>query len=88
MGMMRNKKDRTAIFRTVVALITPSGEEHVFEGSVPGTLLMEPRVAAQPKMPYSPLFVPHGQTKSAEMSTEEENASHEAFRKVASSLNE
>ena len=86
MGMMRDKKDRSAIFRTVVALITPSGEEHVFEGSVPGTLLKEPRVAAQPKMPYSPLFVPHGQTKSfAEMSTEEENAiSHrgQAFRKV------
>ncbi len=81
---MHGIEDRSAVFHTVVALITPEGAEHTFEGAVAGTLLEFPRVPAQPKMPYSPLFVPDGQEKCwAEMTTEEENAiSHrgKAFR--------
>lgn len=78
--------DRSALFRTVAVLLSPDGEKHVFDGEVMGTLLEAPRVPAQPKMPYSPLFVPDGYTKSwAEMTTGEENAiTHRgiAFRKV------
>lgn len=78
--------DRSAIFRTIVVLISPEGERHVFTGEIEGSLLEARRVPPQPKMPYSPLFVPIGQTLCwAEMSTEEENRiSHRgiAFRKV------
>lgn len=84
--MMKDCTDRTATFETVVVLLSPSGEKYVFSGSVDGTMLEKPRVPAQPKMPYSPLFVPNGQDKSwAEMTVNEENAiSHrgKAFRKA------
>jgi len=78
--------ERSAIFRTVVAAVSPEGSARFFVGEVPGTLLSAPRVPPQPKMPYSPLFVPDGETQVwAEMSTEHENAiSHrgKAFRKA------
>lgn len=78
--------DRSAIFETVVALIKPSGEQVFFVGKVKGSLLEAPRVKPQPKMPYSPLFVPEGENKVwAEMTTEYENKiSHRgiAFRKA------
>ncbi len=78
--------DRSATFRTAVVVISPDGEQHVFHGEIEGTLLETNRVSPQPGMPYSPLFVPKGETRSwAEMSTEEENAiSHrgQAFRKA------
>ncbi|MDR3548096.1 MAG: non-canonical purine NTP pyrophosphatase [Candidatus Pacebacteria bacterium] len=83
---MAGLEDRTAIFRVVVVVISPEGERYVFDGEVEGSMLEGPRVPPQPKMPYSPLFVPRGETRSwAEMSTEEGNAiSHRgiAFRKV------
>ncbi len=79
-------RDRTAVFRTVVVVISPEGDTHVFNGEVAGHMLEAPRVEPQPKMPYSALFVPQGQDLSwAEMSTAEENAvSHrgKAFRQV------
>ncbi len=83
---MRGAFNRTATFKTAVVLISPEGEEYVFLGEVEGVLLETPRCKPQPKMPYSPLFVPKGGTKCwAEMTTEEENAvSHrgKAFRKM------
>ena len=82
--------DRRATFRTTVVVSSPTGEEWVFVGEVPGSLLEMPRVAPQPKMPYSALFVPEGDTRSwAEMTTEEENTlSHrgKAFRAVLAFL--
>lgn len=78
--------DRSATFRTVVALVSPNGEQSIFSGEVQGQLLGTPRVKPQPKMPYSPLFTPDGSDKVwAEMTVEEENAiSHrgKAFRLV------
>lgn len=78
--------DRSAIFRTVVAVISPDGEKRVFAGEIDGSLREASRVPPQPKMPYSALFVPDGQTLSwAEMTVEQENAiSHrgKAFRLV------
>lgn len=83
---MRGQEDRTAVFRTVVAVIMPQGTEYLFEGEVFGHLLAEPRVPSQPKMPYSGLFVPDGTDRClAQMSVREENAiSHrgQAFRKA------
>src|SRR4051812_32718199 len=79
-------KDRSATFRTVVALISPNGVQKIFTGEVRGKILETPRVKPQPKMPYSPIFVPDGSEKVwAGMTTEEENAiSHrgKAFRLV------
>ena len=83
---MRNHTNRRAVFRTVVVLVHPDGKERCFAGHMHGTLLTAPRVEPQPKMPFSPLFVPHGYTQSwAEMSVEDENKiSHrgQAFRAV------
>jgi XTP/dITP diphosphohydrolase len=82
--------DRAATFETVVVLMSPKGEKHVFSGKVNGKLLDTPKVTPQPKMPYSPLFMPDGTGKVwAEMTVEEENAiSHrgKAFRQVVAFL--
>ncbi len=76
--------DRSAIFETVVALVDPEGGQYFFNGTVTGRLLEAPRTKPQPKMPYSPIFVPDGAERVwAEMTVEEENAiSHrgKAFR--------
>jgi XTP/dITP diphosphohydrolase len=83
---IEGKEDRSAIFRTVVVVLSPEGEKFVFDGEVAGSLLEVPPVPPQPMMPYSPLFVPDGHVKCwSEMTTEEENrVSHRgiAFRKV------
>jgi XTP/dITP diphosphohydrolase len=66
---------RTATFRTVAAVCAPDGNSFTFVGEVSGSILLKPRVACQPKMPYSAIFVPDGQLKVwAEMSVDEENA--------------
>lgn len=84
--------DRLATFETVVAVISPAGVESCFIGQVHGIFLEAPRVPAQPKMPYSPIFVPDGTNKVwAEMTVEEENnISHrgKAFRKARAFLEE
>lgn len=83
---LEGAEDRGALFKTVVAIVSPDGEEKYFDGDVRGVILDAPRVPAQPKMPYSPIFVPEGSEKVwAEMATDEENAiSHrgKAFRKT------
>ncbi len=84
------KNDRTAKFMTVVALVSPSGEEHFFTGEIRGKILDAPKTRPQPKMPYSPIFMPDGTGKVwAEMTVEEENAiSHrgQAFRRAKAFL--
>lgn len=83
---LQGAADRSATFKTVVAVLSPTGEKYFFTGVAEGRILESPRVPNQPKMPYSALFVPTGQRPSwAEMSVEEENAiSHrgKAFRQV------
>ncbi len=82
--------DRQATMETVVALISPEGEEYFFTGKIDGCLLDAQRTEPQPKMPYSGLFMPLGTDKVwAEMTIEEENAiSHrgQAFRQVVAFL--
>lgn len=83
---LKGHDNRRATFRTVVAVINPEGELIYFSGEVEGEILREKRLASQPKMPYSSLFVPKGHTKVwSEMTVEEENdISHrgKAFRQV------
>ena len=87
---MNGIADRRATFETVVALVSPEGEQHFFTGKIEGMLLDTPKTKAQPKMPYSPLFMPNGTGKVwAEMTIYEENAiSHrgQAFRQVVAFL--
>jgi len=82
--------DRFATFETTVVVINPAGRKYVFTGVVEGRLLDVPRTKPQPKMPYSPLFIPNGSVKVwAEMGVEEENEiSHRgiAFRLVRNFL--
>lgn len=79
-------EQRTARFKTVAAVVTPSGAEAMFTGIVNGFILMWPRTARQIQMPYSAIFAPDGYAKVwAEMTVEEENAiSHrgKAFRQA------
>lgn len=82
--------DRSAVFRTIVVLISPTGEKHVFSGEVQGDILEASRLPPQPKMPYSPIFVPVGERLVwAEMALEYENTISQrgiAFRKARAFL--
>ncbi|MBX4190027.1 non-canonical purine NTP pyrophosphatase [Candidatus Parcubacteria bacterium] len=77
---------RTATFKSVAAIKSPTGLVQYFRGEARGVLLTEPRTACPPGMPYDPIFLPIGQDKVwSEMTLEEKNAiSHrgQAFRQV------
>lgn len=63
--------DRSACFRTVIALIR-QGKEHLFEGKVCGRIAEEP--GGTFGFGYDPVFVPDGYTQTfAQMSAEEKN---------------
>lgn len=84
--------DRRARYVCVIALISASGEETLFEGFCPGTLIDAPRGAGG--FGYDPAFVPDatgtGDPRTmAELEPEEKNAiSHrgEAARRLLASL--
>jgi XTP/dITP diphosphohydrolase len=75
---LKVKSDRTARFRTVIALIL-DGKEHFFEGVINGTILPQP--AGNGGFGYDPVFVPDGYDKTfAQMGLEEKNRiSHRAI---------
>ena len=81
---------RAAHFACAAALALPSGEEHVVEGVLHGTLLRERRGANG--FGYDPIFVPDGHDRTtAEMPPEEKNAiSHRgrAFRALVPVITE
>jgi XTP/dITP diphosphohydrolase len=83
---LKGAADRSATFETVVAIVSPEGKQHFFSGKVRGQILEAPRTPPQPKMPYSPIFVPEGTDLVwAEMSVDFENSiSHrgKAFRQA------
>ena len=74
---LKNKKDRKAQFRTVIALIQ-SGEEHLFEGIVRGVITTEKR--GTEGFGYDPVFSPEEAGLTfAELGTEAKNRiSHRA----------
>jgi XTP/dITP diphosphohydrolase len=74
---MKEKSDRNARFRTVIALIE-KGKEHLFEGSVDGIITTEPR--GDMGFGYDPVFSPEDTGLTfAEMGEERKNQiSHRA----------
>ncbi len=86
---LKNKTDRHARFRTVIALIY-QGEEYLFEGIVEGNILSER--TGHEGFGYDPIFQPEGYDKSfAEMNADDKNAiSHRgrATMKLANFLKE
>lgn len=74
---LADKSDRSARFRTVIALIM-DGREYLFEGIVEGTIAEEARGTAG--FGYDPVFIPQGFERTfAEMTGAEKNdISHRA----------
>lgn len=81
--------ERTATFRTVIAVVYPDGREVVVEGVLPGVIIDAPR--GEHGFGYDPVFLPdvaNGRTL-AEMTLEEKNEqSHRAraLRALAEAL--
>ena len=86
---LQDKDDRSARFRTVIALHLPD-KNLEFEGIVNGTILTQKQ--GNQGFGYDPIFAPEGNSKSfAEMNMEEKNAiSHRgrAIQKLVEYLNE
>ena len=86
---LQNETDRSARFRTVIALILGE-EEYLLEGSIEGTIIYEARGKAG--FGYDPVFVPQGYTETfAEMEIGLKNAiSHraEAIKKLKQLIDE
>lgn len=76
---LKQKSNRAARFRTVIALVGLEHQPQLFEGMVIGHILAERRGTAG--FGYDPVFVPEGYEKTfAEMSLSEKNAlSHRAI---------
>lgn len=76
MEVMEGQADRSARFRTVVALVFPDGVEIVVDGSVEGRIAESPR--GERGFGYDPVFEVDGVTM-AEMTLDEKNSlSHRA----------
>ena len=74
--------DRRANFTCAVALVSPSGSEHVVVGKCFGRIAESPSGVAG--FGYDPLFVPDGHDKSfAELSADEKNAISHRGRALA-----
>lgn len=75
---LSGKEDRSARFRTVIALSDPGGSVQTVEGTCPGTIIGELR--GSNGFGYDPLFVPEGYSETfAELSSEVKNRiSHRA----------
>ena len=68
---LKDKKDRSAQFRTVVCLII-DGQQYLFEGICKGRIIEERR--GEGGFGYDPVFVPEGADKTfAQMSLQEKN---------------
>lgn len=78
LGLLGNSENRTACFRTVIALIQ-NGKTTCFEGKIDGQIGLEP--SGKSGFGYDPVFVPRGYTRSfAELSNHEKNLiSHRAL---------
>jgi XTP/dITP diphosphohydrolase len=78
---LRNSKDRSAQFRTVICLILDE-KEYFFEGICKGEIINQKK--GQEGFGYDPVFVPEGSVKAfAEMSLEEKNSFSHRSKAVA-----
>ena len=86
---LTGKTDRSAQFRTVIALII-DGEELLFDGIVKGSISNKKR--GDSGFGYDPIFIPEGYEESfAQMGNEEKNSISHRFRateKLSKYLNE
>jgi len=86
---LQNKADRSARFKTVIALIL-NGNTYCFEGICEGEIALKP--CGNHGFGYDPLFIPNGYDMTfAEMDLEEKNKiSHRgrAFSKLLNFLKE
>lgn len=81
---MQGITDRSARFRTVIALIM-EGKEYSFQGMVDGTIALQP--SGHDGFGYDPIFVPQGDTRSfAQYTTAEKNAISHRGRATAALL--
>ena len=89
LDLLKNKTNRKAQFRTVIALII-DGEEHLFEGIVKGEVLDKKK--GDKGFGYDPVFLPDGYDQSfAELPINEKNEiSHRAraLKKLNKFLND
>ena len=76
---LANKPDRSARFRTAIALSDPEGNAQTLEGLCPGTIIEELR--GSNGFGYDPLFVPEGYSETfAELDSDVKNCiSHRAI---------
>ena len=92
---LAGKSDRSARFRTVIALSDPGGSVQTVAGECPGVIIDEPR--GTNGFGYDPLFVPDGYSETfAQLSSDVKNRishranalqkAHEAWRGLLSSL--
>ena len=69
MKALQEKDDRSARFKTVIALVSPT-EEHLFEGLCEGEIIHARR--GEKGFGYDPIFLPDGYEETfAEMSMEQ-----------------
>lgn len=81
LASLQGETDRTAQFRTVIALIL-NGEEHLFEGIVRGEITTEKR--GTEGFGYDPVFAPEDMEKTfAELGTDVKNTISHRARAVA-----
>lgn len=62
MMTIRNISPRTAQFKCVTVVYTPTNEEWIFEGALKGVI--SPKVIGQLGFGYDPIFIPEGETKT------------------------
>ena len=76
---LKDKEDRSAAFKTIIALITEDKELYTAEGICPGSICMEPR--GDNGFGYDPLFIPEGYNETfAQLGEEIKNKiSHRAL---------
>lgn len=68
---LKDVEDRSARFRTVIALIV-DGQEYLFEGVIHGSIALSP--SGEGGFGYDPIFIPEGESRSfAVMTLEEKN---------------
>ena len=79
---LADSADRSARFRTVIALVTGAADHWTFSGEVPGRITTEIRGAGG--FGYDPVFEPAGQAQTfAEMTLAEKNTLSHRSRAVA-----
>lgn len=69
------EEKRGATFFSIVALVSPQGQKHIFEGSTKGHIAPEPRGLAHPKLPFDAIFIPEEYKQTyAEMDSQLKNS--------------